>query len=106
MTRTPISTESLVGKFRDVRAAHDHGHSFRPNCIGDAIGFRHHPGHGSDADQSNIVIVDPLRDFSLVHGLSIAIDQHHFMAGRGQCLQKKHPEMGHEIARYAVIRVI
>jgi hypothetical protein len=47
-----------------------------------------------------------LGDLSLVHGLGIAIDQQHFIAGRSQRLEEKHPEMRHEVAGYTVVRAV
>ncbi len=55
---------------------------------------------------SNVPFAHELRDLSLVHGLGIAINQQHFMAGRSQCLEQEHPEMRHEIAGYTVVGVI
>ncbi len=76
------------------------------NGVGGAIRLGDHSGHGADADQSNVPFAHELRDLSLVHGLGIAINQQHFMAGRGQRLQQKHPEVWHEIAGYTIVRVI
>ena len=47
-----------------------------------------------------------LRDAGFIHGLGVAVDQHNFVAGRSQRLEKKHPEVRHEIARDTVVGVV
>ena len=106
VARPAIAPQGLVGQFGDVRSAHHDLHSGRANGVGDAVGLRDHAGHGADADQIDLLVADVLRDLSLVHGLRVAVDQQHFMSGRSQRLEQKHPEMRHEIAGDPVVGVI
>ena len=80
---TAIAAEGFVRHFRDVRAAHDYGHADRAHGIGHAVGLGDHAGHGADADQINFLFEDVAGDSGFVHGLSIAIDEHNFVAGGG-----------------------
>ena len=82
VARASIATEGFVGEFRHVRSAHHDRHSRGTNGVGDAICLGDHSGHGADADQSNVFCAHELRDLSLVHGLGVAVNQKHFMAGR------------------------
>jgi hypothetical protein len=47
-----------------------------------------------------------LRDLRLIHKLSIAIDEQHLMAGRGQGFEQKHPEVRHEVPGHTVVGVV
>ena len=59
--------------------------------IGNAVCARDHPRHGANTDQSDFLIANVLRDLTLVHRLSVAINEQHFMSGRGQSFKQKHP---------------
>ena len=65
VARTAIATESFVGQFGDVRAAHDDGNAGGADGVGDAIGLGDHAGHGADADESDVFVADILRDLRL-----------------------------------------
>ncbi len=83
MAGSAIAAQSFVGHFRDVRAAHDHGHAHGANGVGHAVGFGDHAGHGADANQINFLFDDVAGDSGFVHGLSVTIDEYNFVAGRG-----------------------
>jgi len=103
VARAAVAAESFVSQFGDVGAAHDDGDSCGANRVGDAIGLGDHSGHGADADQSDVLIADVLRDLRLVHGLSVAIDEQNFVAGRGESLQQKHPQVWHEVSSHTIV---
>src|SRR6266404_6202586 len=71
-----------------------------------AISLGDHPGHCTDAHQPDILFTHVARDTFFIHGLRVAVNQHHFVARWSQCLQQKHPKMRHEVARYTVIWVV
>ncbi len=98
--------QRFVGHFGNVRAAHDHRHPRGTHRVRHAIGLGDHSRHGADAHQSNIVFTHVLRDAGFVHGLGVPVDQHHFVAGRGQRLQQEHPQMRHEVSRNAIVGAI
>jgi hypothetical protein len=56
--------------------------------------------------KSDFFLKHELRDSRFVHRLSVAIHQQHFMPGRRERLEQKHPEMRHEIAGYTVVGVV
>jgi hypothetical protein len=89
-----------------VRPAHHHRHSGGAHRVGHPVGFRHHPRHRADADESDALLANVGDEFLFVHRVGIAVDEQHFMAGRRQRLQQKHPEMRHEVARHPVIGVV
>jgi len=47
-----------------------------------------------------------LRDLRLVHGLSVAIDEQNFVAGRGESLQQKHPQVWHEVSSHTIVGIV
>ena len=106
MSRTAIPPKRFVGQLGHVRTAHYHRNSHRANRVRDAISLRDHARHSPDPHQSDLVLAHVLRDLRLIHGLRIAVDQNHFVSGRGERLQKKHPQMRHEIAGDPVVGVI
>src|SRR5215470_12579775 len=106
MARSPIAAESFIGLFGHVRPSHDNRNSHRPNSISHAIRPGDHPGHGTDTNQSDVLVAHELRNLSLVYRLGVAIDQQNFMSGRSERLEQKHPEVGHEVASDAVVRVV
>ena len=106
VARAAIAAEGFVGHFGDVRAAHDDGDTGGANRVSHAISLGDHAGHGADADQVDVVFADVTGDSGFIHGLSVAVDQEHFMARRSQGLQEEHPEMRHEITRNPIVGVI
>jgi len=62
MARAAVTSESLIGHFRDVRAAHDDLYSHGAHSVRHAIGLGDHPGHRTDADQSHILFAHVSRD--------------------------------------------
>jgi len=106
MTRATIAAESLVGFFRDVRAAHDHRHADGANGVSDAIGFGDHASHSADAHEADFLFADKIGDGGFVHALRVAIDEDYFVTGRSERLQEEHPEMRHEIAGDTVVGVV
>ncbi len=106
VSRTAIAAQGLVGQLRHMRTAHHHRYANRPNGVCDAVSLRDHSGHGADPYQLNTLLSHPLRDFRLIHGNRVTVDEHHFVTGRSQCLQQKHPQVRHEIARDSVVGVI
>ena len=60
----------------------------------------------ADTDQPDVLVADELRNLAFVHWSGIAINQQDFMCGRCQSLKQKHPEVGHEVAGDAVVRVV
>ncbi len=89
-----------------MRTTHDDRNSGRANGVGDAIRLGDPSSHGANADQSNAFVSNVLCDLKLVHRLSIAVDQQHFMAGRSQGFEQEHPEVRHEVASHAVVGVV
>jgi hypothetical protein len=75
VTRGTIADKSFIGFFGYVRAAHYDGNSRCANGIGHSIRSGHNPDHGADSNQSDSLVLDELRNLSLVHPLRIAIDQ-------------------------------
>ena len=106
VARAAIAAEGFVGEFRDVRSAHDDWHTGGADGVGDAIGLGDHAGHGADADQIDVLVAHVLRDLRFVHGLGVAVDEQNFVAGRGEGLEKEHPEVRHEVAGHTVVGVI
>ena len=106
MARTTIAAQCLIRQFGNVRTAHDHRNPKRADRIGDAIGFRNHSSHGANPDESYVLITDVLCDLEFIHRLSVAVNEHHFMAGRCQSFEQEHPEVRHEVASHTVVRVV
>src|SRR5262249_55204651 len=106
MARPAIAAESLIGLFGHVRPPHYHRNSRRPNGISHAIRPGDHPGHGTNAHEPDVLVADELRNFSLLHGLGISIDQQNFMSWRSERLEQKHPQVGHEVAGDTVVRAV
>src|SRR5229473_455551 len=82
MARAAVTPESLIGHFRDVRAAHYDLYSRGAHCVRHAIGLSDHPGHRTYADQAHILFTHVSRNTLLIHGLRVAVNQHHFVARR------------------------
>src|SRR5437879_11693251 len=97
MARPAISAESFVGLFRDMRSAHHHWYTGGADSVGHAVGLGDHSRHRTDADKSDILFTHKTGNAGFIHWLSVAVDEHHFVACRGQSLEQKHPKMGHEI---------
>ena len=76
------------------------------HCVRHAISLGDHPGHRTDADEPDILFTHVARDTCFIHGLRVAINQNHFVAGRSQRLQQKHPKMRHEVAGHAVVWIV
>ncbi len=106
MARAAVAPERLIGHFRDMRATHDDLYSHGAHGVRHAIGFGNHPGHRTDTDQSDILFTHVVRDTFFIHRLSVAVNQHHFVARRSKCLQEKHPKMRHEVASHTIIWVV
>jgi hypothetical protein len=87
-------------------SAHHHWDTGGTDRIGHAVGLRDHSGHRADSNQANILFADKSCDARLIHGLCVSVDQNDFVAGGSQRLEKKHPQMWHEIARDPIIRVV
>src|SRR3982074_202830 len=99
-----LSSQSLVGHLGDVGSSHHDRHTSSAYGIGHAIRFCDHPGHGADTHQSNILLTDVSRNASLIHGLSVAINQQNFVTSGCQGLEEEHPKVRHEVAGYTVVR--
>jgi hypothetical protein len=106
MTSAPASSQRLIGKFGDMRTAHDYRNSGCPQRISGAIGSRDHPGHGADADHAHSLVSRVLHQFFIVHRLRVPIEQQNVMFGRRKRLKKEHPQMRHEVAGNAVVWII
>ncbi len=106
ITRSAVATDRFIGTLRNVRTAHDDRHARGANRTGNAISFRNHPRHRPNPDKPDLVLLHELYDLIVGHRLGVAVNQNHFMTGRRECLQQKHPEMRHEVSRHTVIRVI
>ena len=81
-----VAAESLVRHFRDMRAAHHYRYANGAHRVCHAIGFGDHPGHGTDADQIDLLLAYVAGDPSFVHGLGVTIDQHYFVSCGGERL--------------------
>jgi hypothetical protein len=106
MTRSAVTAERFIGNCGYVRSAHDDWNTGGTNRIRHAVRFDNHAGHGSDPDQSNPFGDSELDQLGVAHRLGIAIDQNNLMAGGRERLQQKHPEVGHEVLRDAVVGVV
>ena len=104
--RATVAAESFCEFFGHVRPAHNDGHSNRANGVGHAVGFGDHSRHGADADQSNVLFADELRNLRFVHALGIAVNQNYFVSWGSERLQEEHPQVRHEIAGNTVVWVI
>ena len=80
VARTAIAAQSFIRHFRYMRASHHNGHADGPHRVRHTISFGDHSGHGTDADQINLLFEHIAGDAGFVHGLGVAIDQYHFMA--------------------------
>jgi len=89
-----------------MRTAHHDRNATGANGIGDAIRLRDHSGHGADADNPDVLFADVSRDLTLVHWLSITVNQQNFMTRRSQGLEQEHPQVRHEIASHTVVGVV
>src|SRR6266404_2555769 len=106
MAPAAISPQSLVGYFGNVRSSHDDWHAGGTNGISHAVGASHHPGHRTNTNQSDLLLNNEVYELMLVHWPGISVNQKHLMFGRSQCLEQEHPQMRHEIAGHAVIRIV
>src|SRR5689334_13167795 len=106
VSRSAISPQRFVGNFSNVWPAHYDAHTRKADCIGDAIGFFGHSGHRADTDQIDFLFLYEPDDLFITHRPRIGINEQNFMTGRRDGLQQKHPEMRHEVARDAIVRVI
>jgi hypothetical protein len=106
MTRAAITPQRFLRNFAYVRSAHDDWNTGSTDRIRHAVCFGDHAGHGSDADQSDPLVDNELDQFGIAHRSCVAIDKNNFMAGRGERLQQKHPQMRHEVLRDAIVGVI
>src|SRR6266436_3714028 len=80
MARAAVTPKSLVGHFRDVRAAHYDLDSRGAHCVRHAIGLGDHPGHRTYANQSDIMFTHVVRDTFFIHGLRVAVNKDYFVA--------------------------
>ena len=99
MARAAIAAQRLVGQFGDVRSAHDHRDAGGAKGVGHAVSFGDHAGHGADPHQPDALGEHEAHDLGVGHGLSVAVDQQHFVSGRGERLEQKHPKVRHEVLR-------
>src|SRR6202035_5791072 len=77
-----------------------------PHDVGNSIGLLDHTSHGPNADQANSLLPNELNQFLIREGFCVTIDEQHFVLGRCECLEEKHPQMRHEIACHTIIRVV
>jgi hypothetical protein len=89
-----------------VRSTHYDWNASSTDCVGYAIGFFSHPGHRPNANQSYFVVPYVFNDLLVGHCAGVPINQQHFMTGRCQCLEKKHPEMWHVVSCHTIVRAI
>src|SRR5438067_496079 len=106
MLRATVAAKSFVGQFRYVGSAHYHRHARRPNRIGNAIGLGNHPGHGSNPDQADFLLLNEPYQFLVGHWLGVSVNQQYLVTCWRQRFKQKHPEVRHEVARHAIIRVV
>jgi hypothetical protein len=71
-----LAAESLIRHFGDVRSAHHYPQAGGAKGVRHAVSVGDHAGHGADADQVDFRAKGELHWFLVVHGLSIAVDQH------------------------------
>src|SRR5216683_373816 len=79
MAGSTVSPERLIGHFRNVRTAHHYLYSGSAHRVRHAISLGDHPGHRTDAHQPDILFTHVARDAFFIHGLRVAINQHHFV---------------------------
>ena len=89
-----------------MRAAHNNLKTRFAQRIRNEIRSRDHPRHRTDADEPDVLVLAKLDELRPRHRLGIAVDKDDFVFLRRQRLQKKHPQMRHEIPRDAVIGVV
>ena len=106
MAWTAIPAKGFVGLFGDVRSAHHNRDTSGTDRIGHAVGLCDHAGHRADAHKPDILFAHETGDAGFIHALRVAVDEHYFVALGSQRLEEKHPKVGHEIARDAVIGVV
>jgi hypothetical protein len=100
------SPQRFIRNFANMRPAHHDQDAGGANCVCHAVSFLSHSGHGADADQSDVLLANKLNDFIIAHRARVSINQRDFMTWRGDCLEQEHPEVRHEITRYAVVGVV
>ena len=106
VARPAVAPQRLVGALGDVGAAHHDGNARRAQRVGEAVGSRDHPRHRADADEADALLADEAHQLLLSHRAGVAVDQDHLVAGRRERLEEEHPEVRHEVARHAVVRVV
>ena len=106
VARPAVSAQSFIRLFGHMWAAHNHGNAGGANGVRHPVGFLDHARHRADAHQTDVLLLDEFDELLVVHPLRVPVDQDDLMSRRRQCLKQKHPQVRHEIARHAVIRIV
>jgi hypothetical protein len=69
-------------------------------------GFLNHSGHCADANQLYLLLTHKLNDLVISHWTGIGIDQNNLVGFWGECLEQKHPEVWHEVARDTIVWIV
>ena len=101
-----VAAQSLVGTLRDVWAAHDDFDPGGAQGVGDQVRTGDHSSHRPDADEIYILVTAKAHKLGPSHRLCVAIDENDLMPLRRQGLEQKHPQVRHEIARHAIVRIV
>ena len=106
VARSAVASQRFVRRLGHVRSAHHHRHAGGADRVGHPVGLGDHAGHRADADQADLLVEHEADQLGIAHRLRIAVDQQDFVPRRGERLQQKHPQVRHEIAGHAVVRIV
>src|ERR1039457_575095 len=101
-----VPSQRFIRQFGDVRSAHHHRNTRSTERVRSAVSARDHPGHCADSNKIDCPIFHELDKLRIVHWFRVAVQQNYFVLRRRSRLKQKHPQMWHEVAGDAVIRIV